>query len=222
MIGDSYTWGQGLTNAQLASVKLEKMLQQKTKVKVYLFGNPGDTIVDNYIKYRYLQRNYPEIDLFIFGMVDNDLLFQQNNAYSQEFFDSFIKLCPSPLYYQPTYDPLAEQEETPYYIQIKNSFSSKYSNTCVLDLIASLLPKEALFFNYNDFQDNNVLQQELARYVLSLEAHDLQVISMKDKLTKEEMEHQFVSKKEQHPSAVMNTAYARVLYEEIEKKLNLN
>lgn len=221
VIGDSYIWGTGLTNAQIASVKLEKMLQQKMKAKVYIFGNSGDTILDNYIKYRYLQQYYPEIDLFIFGMVENDLHFRKYNAYNQEFFDSFIKLCFGPIYYLQTINSFAK-EVVPYDTEVKNSFSSTYANTCVLDLVASLLPKDALFLNHNDHYANNPFREELARYVSSLEAHGLQVISMKGKLTKEAMRYPLVSKKELHPSASMNTAYARVLYEEIERKFNLN
>lgn len=219
-IGDSYVWGQGLTNTQLASVKLEKLLSKKTKTKVYLFGNPGDTIVDNYIKYRYVQRDFPLMDLYIFGMVDNDLLFQKTNGYSQEFFDSLASMCPGELYFQPTYDPFA-QEEVPYYQQIQSSFSETYTNTCVLDLVTSVLPKDALFLNYDDYQDNEVLTMALGRYVASLQTHNLQVISMKNRVSSWELEHQFISEKEKHPSSVMNTRYAEVLSAEIEKKFGL-
>ncbi len=220
-IGDSYVWGQGLTNTQLAGVKLEKLLNKKIKSKVYLFGNPGDTILDNYIKYRYVERDFPKIDLYIFGMVDNDLLIQEKNTYNQDFFESFIKLCPGPVYYQPTYDPFTQNEEIPYFVQINNSFSDRYVNTCILDLVASLLPQNALYLNHDDYQDNETSNSALARYTLSLANHDLSVISMKGTLTEDEIKKQFVSKKELHPSALINTVYAQVLFAEIEKKLDL-
>lgn len=220
LIGDSYIWGQGLTNRQLAAVKLEKLLQRKTKSKVYLFGSPGDTILDNYIKYRYIRRDFPTIDIFVFGMVDNDLLFKKDNDYDQEFFDSFISLCPGTVCYQPTYDPFIEQQEISYDQQVRNSFSQDYANTCILGHVASLLPRDAIYFNFDDHTHALETKGVLSQYSGALKYFNLYVLSMNNKVSDAELKNQFVSKKEQHPSAVMNTAYARVLFEEIEKRIN--
>lgn len=83
VIGDSYVWGRGLTNGNLVTVQLEKLLRKIKPTEILTFGYPGDNILDYLKRYREIERLF-SVDLYVFMLSPNDMYAPENNPYHEE------------------------------------------------------------------------------------------------------------------------------------------
>lgn len=73
--GDSYVWGQGIKNSQRFAKILEDRLNQIRPTRVLSLAETGDNLFDHYQKYQQANDIFGKIDLHIFTLLFNDLLF---------------------------------------------------------------------------------------------------------------------------------------------------
>lgn len=107
VIGDSYVWGKGLREGKRFVRILERKLNTFYPTEIISLGGDGDNIVENYVKYKLISQQNPNVDLYIFGMVDNDLMMNKKNTYSQSTQEEFIDKCNKPIFFVPPYDEYA-------------------------------------------------------------------------------------------------------------------
>jgi len=208
VIGDSMVWGTGIRDKYRLVNILEKRLNKIYPTKILSLGNFGDSIVDNYIKYKMLKKAGYEVDLYIFGLIDNDLIFESKERYDFLMFNNITSSCGDKSLYFDSFEEISYNEK------IKKTFSDDFGNFCVLEKIADLLPKKkAIYFDFSISGKSEYL--EIYRDVLRKK--DLLIKEYVDSSCEvcEKCDCYFVSEKERHPSALANKKYAEVLYNEI-------
>lgn len=209
VIGDSYVWGQGVKEEDRFVHILEEQLNKIKPTKIISLGGCGDSALDNYIKYFYLTK-IRNVDLFIYGMVDNDLLLREQNLYDQEIQDKIISTCNKPIVFNSTEIQIPSQE---YNKTLMQSWDQGFGNVCILKKILENIPKtNALFFN---FDNNWGFSELLDTYTKELVSNGFTVVS--PTIDAADINKLHVSKKDSHPSAYANFIFARTLYEEIIK-----
>ncbi len=222
-IGDSMSFGTGVKKEQTLVNILEKKLNKIRPTKIINYSMPGDNALDNYAKYKKAKENR-DIDLFIIGIVDNDLLFDKSSTQyplSKELYSEILNYCQKELKTFP-YESLFTWEE-----QIENiyfpSISEEYANIDYFKKIVSLIDNSDTFyfsFGYvpqeEDFKNINIsdmpkLWQVYAKYN--------EIISHNGGLLLnpylENREYLPISEKEKHPSKEMHQQYAETLFREI-------
>jgi hypothetical protein len=151
VIGDSFAYGTGVMSSQTFSSILEDKLQNITRSRVYNLSMPGANIVDYYTIYKIAEERL-NIDLYIIGMVDDDLLYFGTDAFlfpnKDIIYEQLIKECTKPMYaYSFTFDVPWDQVILE---GIYPSFSVDYGNTCVLRKIVKDISKSTnIFINLN-------------------------------------------------------------------------
>lgn len=221
VIGDSLVWGQGLREKDRFANILERQLSRIYPTKVLSLGYPGDSMADNYIKYRLINTLYPNIDLYIVGVVDNDLFINQPDRYDSALFHEITEDCrDKPFFYDPPFDPSMDiEEQTRQYAQnIRQSFSEEYANICIFHRATKLLPKSNAM--YITFRPRDVKYDEhLKRMIEIMQENSLFILTVSqyfENMSDEEMSKKYyVSEREGHPSAYANTIFAEALYQEI-------
>jgi len=210
VIGDSIVWGEGLKNDDRFVEILEKKLNKIYPTKVFSFSECGDSILENYIKYKILENARSDIDLYIFGLVKNDLIFKNKERYDLLIFDKIVNDCAD----KPFYFSNTDSDDVLYKDTVKNSFDKNFGNFCVLEKIADLLPKEkTIYFDFSIVSKDEYLE----RYISVLREKNLFIKKYIDYTCKacEKCDCYFVSEKERHPSVFANKKYAETLYNEI-------
>jgi len=210
VIGDSVVWGVGLKNKERFVEILEKKLNKIYPTKVFSFSYSGDSIVDNYIKYILLKNFNYKIDLYIFGLVSNDLKFSNKARYDLSIFNKVTNDCSNKDFY---YWNLDDDENLSYLLTTKKSFSDDFGNFCVLEKIADLLPKKrAIYFDFSiDYGDKYL---DIYRNILKGKGLFIKKY-IDESCDCERCNCYYVSEKERHPSAFANKKYAEFLYNEI-------
>jgi len=139
VIGDSYVFGVGIKERERFPVLLEKKLNEITPTKVYILGESWDSILDHYAKYL-LAEKHLDIDLYIFHIVDNDLLLGELDKYpnKKSIFDELKRNCPGEAFF---YDESLSFDE----MHLK-SFSKDYANLCLLSEIIKKMAKDNVVF----------------------------------------------------------------------------
>lgn len=203
MIGDSFVWGTGIKETDRFVNILENKLNTLLPTKIISLGNVGDNMLDNYLKYYFYTKNHTA-NLYIFGMVDNDLFLRGNNVYSREVQDNLIKFCEKPI----VYDPENTLLDTDYTAYIYDSYDEKNGNICIFRNVLDSIPKNKniLFLN---FGDNFGFSELLKKYTKEVESRGFTVLSVpytKDDATLH------VSSIEYHPSAKANRLFVDLLY----------
>lgn len=218
IIGDSYVWGEGVKNDKTVSSVLEKKLNKIKNTQVFQLGWPGDSILSNYEKYKLIQQR-ENIDLYVFVLVDNDLMFHPQAQHDSSMFENIIYRCRKP-YDNITYD---QNQNVPGYDhnKIKQESFENPQNICVLNEVISLLPKtNAIYFSSYPPSKDYPLYQKYARY---FEDEDLYILSVEKgeemseykKYWKNYEKYFTVSQIETHPSNLAHNMYADILFEEI-------
>jgi len=209
-IGDSYVWGQGIKNQYRFPVLLETRLNRIAPTKIISLARQGDGLFDNYMKYELARYAYPDADLFIIGVVDNDvILLGGRNSYNENFLQSLIHTCGDlPLLYFQEEPALPEEE---YY-------KASYANYCVFQKTIQMLPKSnAIYF---DFASKYFSQFEFSEQMIleDMRRAGLPIVSAKQAIERAangNYETLHVSRLDSHPNAQANKIFSDVLYEYI-------
>ena len=80
LIGDSFAYGLGVRENESFGRILEAKLNKIKPTKIYVLALPGDSIVENYAKFLLMDSSV-RVDLYIFSMVKNDLVYDHNHKY---------------------------------------------------------------------------------------------------------------------------------------------
>lgn len=209
IIGDSYVWGQGIRSNQRFSILLENKLNKIKKTKVYSFGNCGDNIFENYIKYQQSIDIFGQMDLYIFALVENDLLFNTESFFSaKNLINKYQSICQGQAIYKARYD---EQIANPdlYTNSVANSLKNTTQNFCIFQKIVSLYPKEkTIFFDVSAISDSD--SQIIFSKLISENFSPIVIppIIRGDQSL-------WVSNSENHPSILANKIFSDTLYKEI-------
>lgn len=219
VLGDSYVWGAGIRTEQRFVVLLEKMLNRLRPTRVVDLGNPGDNFLQNYAKYLYASEWISKISLSVWGLVANDLLFNESysNSLLPDFIHKFIDGCDGPSFSD------APPKRNPYDEIVNLSLASNTKNYCAYEKLLPFLPKEhAIYINLEDLRWQYGFMQSIT---IPLVDNGLFVFSPKPYYEKNYMrpnegyitrnERLEVSKAEGHPNALANKIYAEALFYEI-------
>lgn len=212
ILGDSFVWGQGLQQQDRFPVVLEKKLNTLFPAEVISLARQGDGLFDNYAKYELARYAYPHADLFVFGVVDNDItLLGPKNSYSDMLLQSFIGDCGG--------RPFLFVPDDPGKYTLEEYYRDSYSNYCVLESVVSRLPRNnAVYFDYDDKYFGQ-FPEESGNIPQALRAAGLVVLSAHDRIQQEAMRKQsrlYVSPSDSHPSKLANNIFAEVLFEHIQ------
>jgi len=205
VIGDSFAWGQGIRESERFSVLLERQLNAIAPTKVISLARQGDGLFDNYVKYEIAKYAYPETDLYIFGVVDNDImLLGGENSYNEKYLQSLIQECGArPFLYAPE---TKEFPEDMYY-------QDEYSNYCVMKKIIPQLPKgNAVYFDYGSEFFGQFPTHD-RRVVRELTQAGLVVMSANSELkqiSEDRKSQLYVSNNDSHPGALAHSIFARI------------
>ncbi len=219
VIGDSFVWGEGIKNNDRFAEILETKLNKILPTKIFSFGRSGDGLVDNYIKYKIISGIYPKMNLYIFGILDNDLMLTPDKSIYNEFiYNELLGKCNKSYIYDPVflYNQNPEKWKITYYEAMDRFFDDQYGNLCLLKYIATQLPKEnALyysFFTWNSFQIDKITQEFKTNNLKTLNPTHEYISKFLAKPS-----DYFVSNMEQHPSSKANQMFAEQLYDYIVK-----
>ncbi|HKZ34417.1 MAG TPA: SGNH/GDSL hydrolase family protein [Patescibacteria group bacterium] len=221
VVGDSMVWGQGLREKERFANVLERRLDRISPTRVISLGYPGDSMLDNYIKYTLMKHLNPSIDLYIFGVVDNDLFLNKPDRYDSALFEEVVDVCrEKPLFYDPPFNPSQDaQEHTQQYAQnVKMSFSDSYANPCIFKKTASLLPQRNAI--YLIFAPRSIqYDQHFSRMEEIMQRNELFILTVSqyfEQMSGQELhEKYYISDGEGHPSAFANEIFAQALFQEI-------
>lgn len=225
LIGDSFAYGTGVRENQSFGRILEGKLNKIKPTKVYVLALPGDSIVEHHTKFL-LTKNQINPDLYIYSMIDNDLIYDHDNKYPNEgkIYDFLQLSCPKPEF-EHDYWIDEEWEKT-----LKNvyapSYSNEFANHCWVEIAVKNMVREnerVLFFSTFSSEDLN----QTARYGLSVTkklSRDLELVYIRliennggvivNRLDKP-INKWSVSDKERHPSKEFHQLSAESLFQEI-------
>lgn len=216
--GDSYVWGQGVLESERLTSILEKKLNRIRNTRVLSFGWPGDSALDNLLKYQMASERFT-IDMSIFVLVKNDLLLRESNQYPSATYEEIKKSCTG-LENDFVYNEDSDSLGYDYIMKLVFDSYHNKQNLCVLEKVLELYPKEnAIYFVTQEF----ILDPEsyTHKYIESLERAGLYVTSYELANRLPKYEHYWdnkpflVSKMEGHPSKYAHEMYADALFEEI-------
>ncbi|MEO8581501.1 MAG: hypothetical protein ABI425_02860 [Patescibacteria group bacterium] len=223
VFGDSYVFGAGVRNEQVFPLLLEKKLNRIRPTKVLSFALSGDTIFDNYEKYKIIQEMGVQPNVVVFGLVNNDLLL------------SPLKWAPSPTIYTRfsvessnifngcTGEIIRQEDGDSYERDVSAPFEVDTLNYCGFLKTLTLLPKEkAIYFNFWDV--NLEPDTRMEKLIAGLSSKGLHIVTPlkefkkylgnnNDKISEVPAFH--VSKLDFHPSAVSHELFAESLFQEI-------
>lgn len=215
IIGDSFVWGQGIRNEDRFAVLLEQKLNTVIPTKVISLGECGADLYNYFNLYMEAQRVMSDIDFYIFGLVDNDVMFNYspndvlfNNIDTSIPFKQLAEACRKPI------SLLKEGDDDNQYSRVfHEAYSDSFGNLCLLDKIIPLLPKRNALYLPLDYNVNDPSIQKLVQ-PFRQERYPIIMPNYKQYLRPEEYS---VSLRESHPSPKMNRAYADILFGEIQK-----
>lgn len=217
IFGDSLTWGQGLTDNQRFVTLLEKKLNKIRPTKIYSFASCGDNIFDDYVKYQLSQKILDNVDLYIFALYNNDLVFNHDNRYqTNDFIQKISSDCNGNSVFDANFN---ENPNADFNTPRELSLNENSLNFCVYKKILTLLPKnKTIYIDLGNAIENWKVQKtfsELINSDLIITKTNYQKICTNTMICR-------VSKADGHPSRLINKYYSNVLFDEIvnNKKLN--
>lgn len=206
VIGDSYVWGQGVKNGERFSPLLQNKLNQVRPTKVYSLGGCGDNIFDNYIKYKKSIDVFGDMDLYIFAMVNNDLVFNRSNYHgSVPQFDDIFQSCNGTAQYT-LQSGLSQSAED----QVRTlSLAPNSKNFCAYKKIVELLPKDnAIYVDLSSLSEDSDYQKTFSNLI----KQDLNALILPHQLDPQKYT---VSPHDGHPSVLAHQFIAKTIYQEI-------
>jgi hypothetical protein len=229
IIGDSYTWGQGVRWPQTFSQVLEKKLQKDFNVRVMTVANCGDIIVDYLVDYRKLEEIYSP-DFYVFALVVNDLA-PHISSYEDLKQEPIIRFCEDNF---PEEEANIERNSDIDYLNDKELFDpfvlGNPINECfVSESIKQLPTEQSIYLLTESYFEWAQERLDFFREILELE--EKTIIDSKEILNLPQYERYLkdyeqanysslvVSKKDGHPSALVHQLYADLLYEAIVPKI---
>lgn len=224
IIGDSMVYGLGIRNDERLSILLEKKLNKIKPTKVYTLALPADGIIENYTKFL-LAKKYYSPDLYIIEVLTNDLVFESFNKYPEEIniYKELKTLCPGIEFVKPSTSP-NESYENMIHNQYYPSFSSQYSNVCILsEIIRKIIEqdKRVIFFSFETIPTNklpDIPQTSAEKNQKILQILSEKIVETGGNVVDIKTDYDWftpVSEKEGHPSNETNELFARILYNEI-------
>lgn len=212
VIGDSFVWGLGTRFKNSLTQQLERMLAKKGSAEVLALGYPKDSILDYVNRYEMAKAVYP-VDLYIFVLVENDLVLNYENRNLLTDGKNPIEECTKQVNEEIVYEGGDASKK------IRQAFESR-PNLCALEKSLELLPTEnAIYFLTNTFPNKESLDkfkellEKTGKNYLSTEGS--QEDPRYKKYWQDPQKYLFVSKIEQHPSKLAHKMYAELLFEEI-------
>lgn len=227
LIGDSFVYGTGVRTSERFGEVLEKKLNLIRLSRVYVLAQPGDDLIDNFAKFE-LAFQYIQPDIYILGMVDNDISFGAYDKYPQgeKVYFALKRKCPQEVYRPPNLGTQISEED----LLLKlywPAVSPHYSNICMLfEGVKSILTKTdaVIFYNFSQYEYSNIEEKEIpetdkiaqklmAKYEQTVKMAGARVIGFNyDKRT---VQQAGVSQLEGHPSRELHYQYAEDLFQEI-------
>lgn len=229
IIGDSYVWGQGVKFSRTVSQLLKKKLMGYRNVRILSFGNSGDSILDYFLTWQKTKQIY-NVDLYIFVLVDNDLMLEPKKRELYEITDIYVSCLRennslSPVY---RYDDNNLDEwriQTNNQIEkLKENLLSSWknpTNLCILSKsLESLRSEKAIFLVSQYYHEDS---EELDTYDRSLKLNSLHTLYFADSKKIIRFQHYWnnpdknftVSARDGHPSQVAHQIFAELLFNEI-------
>lgn len=210
LYGDSYVWGQGIRNEERFAKILENKLNKIRPTRIISLAETGDNIFDHYQKYKITPEIFGRIDLNIFGLLFNDLLFSNpiDNRYeTKKFLESVSYFgCTGPEFL----DDFQQGDK------INHSLSPDSRNYCVYKKIVPTLPREkTIYFDLGAPVYTNDYADELKFVKLISQDFPLFYPYSNNILSAPHPNKYNVSRADAHPSAIANQLYANLLYQEI-------
>lgn len=225
VIGDSYVWGEGIRNEARFVKVLEDTLNTIRPTHIISLGNSGDNILENYLKYTISLRVFPDADLYVFALVNNDLLYSQRfRYYDGGTGEGVVKSCDGVPIFEPSPSEIHIDRQT-FSRRVAEATTEPGFNWCMFQKILQLLPhSNAIYFTpdvflYPTWEDINKIMNEFERAGLSVipsREQGKRSIGGSQEMNYEKFDRRmFVSDKEIHPSDFANKIFAKVLFEEI-------
>jgi lysophospholipase L1-like esterase len=214
IFGDSYVWGQGVLKNQRFPVLLEKQLNKIRPTKVYSFGNSGDNLFENYMKYQMVLKNYGHMDLYIFQFFNNDLVFNTDKHYNtDQFLTELTKNCSGNTIYDPEYNSNNPNQRDQFIESKKSSLDHNSVNYCAYKKLLPLLPKEnTIYIDFGNMIENWNVQTSFSTIIDA----DLNVIEPPYlPICQSNPLVCYVSNNDSHPSAFIHQKYTDILFKEI-------
>jgi hypothetical protein len=227
LIGDSMFYGSGVKQKHIISTILEEKLNAIRPTKIYNLSLPGDTILNNYTKYK-LAKQYLDPNLYVFAMVDNDLFITTDyDKYGdQETYFRIRELCTKPEYYFDDWWKAGNQVRATVFYP---PFLPQYSNTCYLEHVLQEIDNtdEVLFLSFGWIPDEEPTIDDSANkdsyyhgeyiyyhYARIVEEAGYDVLNP---IESGQYKYVFepVSNSELHPSKRAHNDFANLLYNEI-------
>lgn len=229
IIGDSYTYGEGVLKHQRFGDVLEKKLNKIHPTEVYILAQPGDDIVDHLAKYELAQRKIKP-NLVIVALVSNDLIEVMDAKYpgQEEVYQELQTKCNPP-----EFDKKVTWEVMDYDILTADyllpSVSPYYSNICYLEttigIISANTELSSLFYTFESipYKDRicskHSTKTNYQMKLVSAEIEDIIMKSTDNYITYgwQKQELYKVSLREDHPSKEAHEIIAEQLFQEVIK-----
>ena len=232
IVGDSFVWGQGVRFKDTISQLLEKKLNEYKETTVVSLGSSGDSILDYFIRYEQLEKTN-EIDLYVFVLVENDLLLVESREeiYKQTpIYQDCQSLFPKqrPIYDMPpeAWDQNSQNKtemfKNGYMERFDKSWQSPF-NVCILEHSLKSLPTQNAIFFVAPYDYNKGEDSTWKIYIESLKKDYKRVLFSTDAKTLPNYEYFWnnpwksfrVSNMDGHPSEIAHRMYADLLKREI-------
>lgn len=218
VIGDSYTWGEGLKNEQRFVKILSDKLNKLKPTEIISLAKPGWNNLDYLNAYQQMKKYYPS-DLIIFALVTNDILVNKsdNNA-------TYTKVClQSNNNIHPVYESNLEKADTSKIAdQILNEAWINPTNQCILKNTLINLPTDnTIYFITEEYNQNWFQTQQYRNHLLNQQKNILYSglgidLPQYKKYWDNNLWKNFtISSIEGHPNSLANQMYADILYNEI-------
>lgn len=223
LIGDSFVYGQGVLQELRMGNVLEEKLNKIRPTRVYSLGIPGDNIFHNYTKYK-LAKDSIQPDVYVFGMVENDLLIDDVDKYNDgQTYAEIKNLCPLPEFHLDNWWKLGNDVRKKAFYP---PFLPQYSNSCYLKTILSDLDRNdnIIFFSFEYAGDKEpqIKDDDLDSYGEYMTYHYKKIVLDNGfPVLQPTLEnstpaiYETVSKTESHPSSNAHEQFADLLFKEI-------
>ena len=223
VIGDSTSNGVGVRVGQRYVDILEKKLNKIRPTRIYNFSQPGDNIVDHFVKFE-LSEKYLKPDLVIFALYYNDLMDLDGSRYlsNQDKLNELSVNC-LPLFSEAKSSTQQLDEKEFLEAYVLPTYQEDYGNLCVYRSFLEKVEKSntaVLYFNMAPSEDREsqdplmVESQKIVNktaYILEEEIEktsDTHMFRVPDFLT----HYSVVSEKELHHSSKTHEYVAEQLY----------